>query len=52
MPNLDLMNVRDGAVHGYAVGAGQMAWTIVYAIGYAGLVLALTCLLFERRNLP
>lgn len=52
MPNLDLMNIRDVAVHGVAVPGGQLAWTILYAFAYAGLVLALACALFERRNLP
>jgi ABC-type transport system involved in multi-copper enzyme maturation permease subunit len=52
MPNLDLMNIRDGATHGYAVSTGQMLWTIVYAAAYAGCVLAVTCAVFERRNLP
>jgi len=52
MPNLDLMNIRDSATHGYAVSAGQMVWTIVYAIAYAGVVLAVTCAAFERRNMP
>jgi ABC-type transport system involved in multi-copper enzyme maturation permease subunit len=52
MPNLDLMNIRDSATHGFGISAGQMVWTIVYALAYAGLVLAVTCAAFERRNMP
>jgi len=52
MPNLDLLNVRGTAVHAIAVPAGQMAWTIVYAIAYSALVLVIACALFERRDLP
>jgi ABC-type transport system involved in multi-copper enzyme maturation permease subunit len=52
MPNLDLMNIRDSATHGHAVSSGQMAWTLVYAFAYAGLVLSITCAAFERRNMP
>ena len=52
MPNLDVMNIRGTAVHGIAVPAGQLAWSVVYGLAYAGLVLAFACALFERRNLP
>jgi hypothetical protein len=46
------MNVRAVAVHGIAVSGGQVVWTLVYALAYSGFVIALTCALFERRNLP
>ncbi len=52
LPNLDVMNIRSVAVHGMAVSGAQVAWTFVYALAYSGFVIALTCALFERRNLP
>ena len=52
LPNLDMMNIRSGAAHGLAVSSGQVFWTLVYALAYAGFVLAAACVLFQRRNLP
>ncbi len=52
MPNLDMMNIRTGAVNGVAIANGQLAWTVLYALAYAGFVLAVACALFERRDLP
>lgn len=52
MPNLDLMNIRSNAVHGLAVPMAQVFWSALYAAAYAACVLALACMLFERRNLP
>ena len=52
MPNLDMMNIRGTAVHGIAVPGAQVGWTVLYAVAYAGVVLAVACGLFERRNLP
>jgi ABC-type transport system involved in multi-copper enzyme maturation permease subunit len=52
MPNLDIMNIRLNAVHGDAISNAQLGSTVLYAVGYAGLVLVVGCVLFERRNLP
>ncbi len=52
LPNLDMMNIRSGAAHGLAVPSAQVFWTAVYALTYAGFVLAIACALFQRRNLP
>ena len=52
LPNLDVMNIRSVATHGMAISGGQLFWTSVYALAYGGFVIALACVLFERRNLP
>ncbi|MHC5058007.1 MAG: hypothetical protein ACYTKD_25380 [Planctomycetota bacterium] len=52
MPNLDMMNIRETAVHGIAIPNAQLGFTVLYAAAYAGLVLVIACALFERRNLP
>ncbi len=52
MPNLDLMNIRTSAANGIAIPDAQLWWTLVYALCYAGFVIAIACALFERRDLP
>ncbi len=50
LPNLDRINVRTEVVHGIALPAGRLAWGSLYGLAYALAILALACVVFERRE--
>jgi ABC-type transport system involved in multi-copper enzyme maturation permease subunit len=51
LPNLDLFNVRNAAVHGLPIETGQVMWAGLYALVYASVLLLLSGYLFSRREL-
>jgi len=50
LPNLDLFNVRNAAVHGLPIAAAHVGWAVLYGCLYAGVLLVLADLLFRRRE--
>lgn len=50
IPNLDRLDLKSAAVHGLAVPEGTVLWGVVYGASYTLVVLALACLVFERRE--
>jgi hypothetical protein len=51
IPDLSRFDMRLHAVHGVAVGAPDILWALLYALLYAGAILALACGFFRRRDL-
>ena len=50
LPNLDLFNVRNAAVHGLPIAPAHVLWAVVYALLYSGLLLVVAGVLFRRRE--
>lgn len=50
LPNLSVFNIHDLAVHGLPVPAGQVSLALGYGLGYTIAVLALSTLVFSRRD--
>ena len=50
LPNLEVFNIRDAAVHGIAVPMSEVAWAYAYGLGYTVVVLAVAMAVFERRD--
>jgi ABC-type transport system involved in multi-copper enzyme maturation permease subunit len=50
LPNLDLFNVRNAAVHELPIGSDHLLWATVYGLVYAALLLLLGGQLFRRRE--
>lgn len=50
LPNLDLFNVRNAAVHGLPIGMDHLVWATIYGLVYAALLLMLGGHLFRRRE--
>ncbi|RKZ16369.1 ABC transporter permease [bacterium] len=50
LPNLDLFDVRNAAVHGLPIDPAHVAWAVVYGIIYSAVLLLLADRLFRRRE--
>ena len=50
LPHLDDLSIKAEVVHSLALPAGQVALAAVYGLSYAAVVLALACLVFERKD--
>jgi len=50
LPNLDRLNIRSEAVHGRALESGYVAVASLYGVLYSAVVLALACVVFERKE--
>ncbi len=50
LPNLDLFNVRNAVVHDLPVHSEHVVWAVVYALLYSAVLLAISDLLFRRRE--
>jgi len=50
LPNLERLSVKREVVHGLALPHGFYPAALAYGLGYALLVLALACLVFERKD--
>ena len=50
LPRLDALNVANDTVFGASISQGQFIWGTLYALSYAGVLLALATLLFMRRE--
>lgn len=51
LPDLSRLDWRIGVLHSLPMDSTQIAWSILMAVCYIVLLLALACLVFERRNL-
>ncbi len=51
LPHLDLLNARSAAVHAQGIGLTQIEWGWAYAVVYAGAMVILATVLFDRREL-
>lgn len=50
LPNLEPFNVKAEVVHGLPVAARHVAWTLAYAVLYAGVLLTASVAVFRRRD--
>jgi len=50
MPNIAAFNLRHEAVHGLEWSPGETAWSVVYGVVYAAVVLYFAWLVFRRRE--
>ncbi|HXV78036.1 MAG TPA: ABC transporter permease [Candidatus Polarisedimenticolaceae bacterium] len=50
LPNLERLNIKAEVVHGLPLPAGYVWIAIGYGAGYASVVLALACVVFERKE--
>ncbi|AGY56337.1 ABC-type transport system involved in multi-copper enzyme maturation, permease component [Gloeobacter kilaueensis JS1] len=50
LPNLERLNLRNGAVYGQLPPPGELALSGLYALLYTGLLLSLAVLIFARRE--
>jgi ABC-type transport system involved in multi-copper enzyme maturation permease subunit len=50
LPNLELFNVRNAAVHGLPIHSAHLMWAGIYALLYSTLCLSLGSWLFGRRD--
>jgi ABC-type transport system involved in multi-copper enzyme maturation permease subunit len=50
-PNLQAFDLKTAAGYGLPLEPTALAWTAVYGIGYIGIILMLTVLVFQRREL-
>ena len=50
LPNLEVFNVRAEAVHGIAIPASEISWSVLYGLGYTAVVLVIAMIVFERRD--
>jgi ABC-type transport system involved in multi-copper enzyme maturation permease subunit len=51
LPNFELFNIRDFAVHELAIPWSQVGGAAAYGLLYTGLILTLAMVIFERRDL-
>jgi ABC-type transport system involved in multi-copper enzyme maturation permease subunit len=50
LPNLERLNIKAEVVHAIPLPPGYVPLATVYGLGYALLVLVLTCVVFERKD--
>ena len=50
LPNLDLFDVRNAAVHGLPIEGLHLAWAVLYGVLYSGVLLLFADRLFRRRE--
>lgn len=50
-PNLQAFDLKTAAGYGLPIEPSALIWTAIYGISYIGIVLALTVLVFQRREL-
>lgn len=50
LPNLDLFDVRNAAVHGLPIDPRHVAWAVLYGVIYSGILLLVADRLFRRRE--
>ncbi len=51
-PNLAAFDFKTEAAHALAVPFDAVAWLLIYALVYIAVLLAATCLIFQRRQFP
>ena len=49
-PNLELLNIKGPAAAGISVWLTYQAWATAYGLLYAGMLLAVACVIFQRRD--
>ena len=49
-PNLELLNIKGPAAAGISVSLTYQAWATAYGLLYAGMLLAVACIIFQRRD--
>ena len=50
LPRLDLLNVGNDLVYGASIGADHFLLSLLYAVGYSGILLILASAIFKRRE--
>jgi ABC-type transport system involved in multi-copper enzyme maturation permease subunit len=50
LPNLDLFDVRNAAVHGLPIDPQHVGWAVLYGVLYSGILLLVADRLFRRRE--
>ena len=50
LPNLDFFNIKGEVIHGVPIAASYLLTAIGFGFGYAAVVIALACVIFQRRD--
>jgi len=50
LPNLDRLNIMNDVVYGISPTSGHFLWAFVYSVSYAGVLLIIASMVFERRE--
>lgn len=50
LPNMGLLDLKEAVTYGDPVTAASVALRLAYGVGYAGVVVALACVVFSRRD--
>ena len=50
LPRLDMLNIGNDLVYGASISKDHLMWSIVYAVGYSGILLILSTAIFKRRE--
>jgi ABC-type transport system involved in multi-copper enzyme maturation permease subunit len=50
LPDLELFNIRNAAVHGLPVAATHVLWSLLYGLSYAAALMGLAAIIFRRRE--
>jgi Cu-processing system permease protein len=51
LPNMGLLDLKEAFTYGDVVGSASLGLRLLYGVGYAGVVIALACLVFSRRDI-
>ncbi len=51
-PNLSFFDIKTQAAHGLTIPATYIFWTFIYGLAYTCLVMALACIVFNKREFP
>lgn len=49
-PDLEAFNLTTQAIHGLDISTGQILWPLLYGVAYMGALLAIACIIFQRRD--
>jgi ABC-type transport system involved in multi-copper enzyme maturation permease subunit len=50
LPNLDYFNIKGQAVHGIPIEPSYLVSAVLYGLAYSAVLLALACMIFQRRD--
>lgn len=51
-PNLSFFDIKTQAAHGLAISPAYICWTATYGLVYTSLVIAIACVVFNKREFP
>lgn len=51
LPNMGLLDLKEAFTYGDAVAASTLVYRVLYGAGYAGVIVAIGCVVFSRRDM-